>query len=222
MEDAALEAVSKYTEFNVLSLLTFSLSFFRKPIAKVGTVTLQGVLLLTCLFVVYETVRIRMRRLRSTRRPSTSLSKSVSVGHTLFNHERFALHSRIQNFKYLYHNVKIGTVARVMKEESADEDRHIPQKLFQFVLDPNKGADKYEHFLQTLLEYCKELFRLENKQQVLEQEARLRRLPVPQVLPSEKKKLNEKATKMANAYSWIIFLNASLSEHAFRTNKSFI
>ena len=57
---------------------------------------------------------------------------------------------------------------------------------------------------------------------MLEQEAKLRRLPVPQVLPSEKKKLNEKATKMANAYSWIIFLNASLSEHAFRTNKSFI
>jgi len=45
-----------------------------------------------------------------------------------------------------------------MKGEQADEDRHIPKKLFNFVKHP-----KYEHFLQTLLEYCKELFRLENK-----------------------------------------------------------
>ena len=104
-----------------------------------------------------------------------------------------------------------------MIKEQPDEDRHIPQRLFKFVENP-----KYEAFLQTLLEYCKELFRLENKQQVLEQEARQRGLPVPQVLPSEKKKLNEKATKMANAYSWIIFLNASLSEQAFKDNKSFI
>ena len=50
-----------------------------------------------------------------------------------------------------------------MKDESADEDRHIPMKLFSFV-----KHEKYEYFLQTLLEYCKELFRLENKQQVLE------------------------------------------------------
>ena len=104
-----------------------------------------------------------------------------------------------------------------MREESADDDRHIPETLFQFVNHP-----KYRGFLQTLLEYCKELFRLENKQQVLEQEARQRGLPVPQVLPSEKKKLNEKATKMANAYSWIIFLKASLSKSAFKKNKSFI
>ena len=46
-----------------------------------------------------------------------------------------------------------------MEEESTDEDRYIPKKLYLFVKDP-----KYEHFLQTLLEYCKELFRLENKQ----------------------------------------------------------
>ena len=46
-----------------------------------------------------------------------------------------------------------------MKEESNDEDRYIPKKLYEFVKQP-----KYESFLQTLLEYCKELFRLENKQ----------------------------------------------------------
>lgn len=108
-----------------------------------------------------------------------------------------------------------------MKDEQADEDRHIPPKLFKFVTHEDT-AHKYEAFLQTLLEYCKELFRLENKQKVLEEEARQRGLPVPQVLPSEKKKLNEKATKMANSYSWIIYLNASLSKAAFENNKSYI
>lgn len=49
-------------------------------------------------------------------------------------------------------------VEKNLREESADEERHIPQKLYTFVFDP-----KYENFLQTLLEYCKELFRLENK-----------------------------------------------------------
>ena len=98
MEDAALEAVSKYTEFNVLSVLTFSLSFHRKSIAKVGAVIQPGVLFQTCLSFVYETVRMQMRRQRSTRRPSTSLSKSVSFN--LSAAERFALLSRIQNFKY--------------------------------------------------------------------------------------------------------------------------
>ena len=122
MEDAALEAVSKlFATFNVLSPLTFSFSFFRKPVAKVGGVTFQGILLLTCLFVVYETVRIRMRRQRSTRRPSTSPSKSVSEIIVCAGAERRTFRtsiSRIQNFKYLYHELKIGTVARVMKEES--------------------------------------------------------------------------------------------------------
>lgn len=49
-----------------------------------------------------------------------------------------------------------------MKDEQADEDRHIPPKLFKFVTHEDT-AHKYEAFLQTLLEYCKELFRLENK-----------------------------------------------------------
>lgn len=70
------------------------------------------------------------------------------------------------------------------------------------------------------------MFRLENKQQVLEQEAKARNLPVPKVLPSEKKKLNEKAKVMANAYSWIVFYNKSISEkqmgqcHSFMQFKS--
>lgn len=104
-----------------------------------------------------------------------------------------------------------------MRQEAQEEDRHIPAKLFSFIQKP-----QYKTFLQTLLEYCKELFRLENKQQVLEQEARQRGLPVPQVLPSEKKKLNEKATKMANAYSWIIYMNKSVSDERIQKLASFL
>ena len=65
-----------------------------------------------------------------------------------------------------------------MSDESADEERHIPKALFKFVQHPKNCKAcaerkvcepiKYQEFLQTLLEYCKELFRLENKQQVLE------------------------------------------------------
>jgi len=35
-------------------------------------------------------------------------------------------------------------------------------------------------------------------------------LPIPQVLPSEKKKLYEKAKKMADKYSWIVFKHRSI------------
>ena len=96
MEDAALEAVSKYTKFNVLTALTLYLTLNRKSIAKVGLMTVHGALFLTCLSFVYETVRMQMRHQRSTRRPSTSLSKSVSFD--LNASERFAL--SLQNSKF--------------------------------------------------------------------------------------------------------------------------
>ena len=63
------------------------------------------------------------------------------------------------------------------------------------------------------MEYCRELFRLENKQQVLEIEAKQRGLAVPQVLPSEKKKLYEKAKRLANMYAWIVFNKRSVPEN---------
>ena len=40
---------------------------------------------------------------------------------------------------------------------------------------------------------------------MLEIEANKTKFDVQPVLPSEKKKLNEKAKIMANAYSWIVF-----------------
>lgn len=80
--------------------------------------------------------------------------------------------------------------------------------------------------MQCLHDYCQELFRLENKQKVLEEEAKARNLDTPSVLPSEKKKLNEKAKLMANAYSWIVFSNKSINDtqmgqcHSFMQFKS--
>ena len=50
----------------------------------------------------------------------------------------------------------------------------IPRGFFDFVY-----GEPYYNFLDSLLEYCRELFRLENKQSVLEVEARQRGLAVP-------------------------------------------
>jgi len=47
---------------------------------------------------------------------------------------------------------------------------------------------------------------------VLEVEAKERGLAVPQVLPSEKKKLNEKAKRLANMYAWIVFNKKSIPD----------
>ena len=58
--------------------------------------------------------------------------------------------------------------------------------------------------------YSKELFRLESKQKTLESEAALRGLPIPQVLPSEKKNLSSKAQSMSDKYSWIVFTHTSI------------
>ena len=104
-----------------------------------------------------------------------------------------------------------------MRNDTKEDERRIPPRLISFINTP-----EYLNFLQCLLEYCKELFRLESKQQDLEAEARQRGLDVPQVLPSEKKKLNEKATKMAYAYSWIIFKNKSITRKQMNNCSSFI
>jgi protein phosphatase 1 regulatory subunit 36 len=96
-----------------------------------------------------------------------------------------------------------------MRHEKEENPSLVPQGLCTFI-----ESDHYHKFLISLLEYCRELFRLENKQKVLEAEAELRKFPVPQVLPSEKKKLNEKAKIMANAYSWIVFYKRSITDKA--------
>ena len=54
-----------------------------------------------------------------------------------------------------------------MEKDRDEEERNVPARLLEFIDKP-----EYYRFLQALLDYCRELFRLENKQQVLEQEAK--------------------------------------------------
>lgn len=90
---------------------------------------------------------------------------------------------------------------RLKKDKEDDQSIIIP-----FDFEAQITSQGYRDFLQAILDYCKELFRLEDKQKSLEVEAKQRGLPVPQVLPSEKRKLQEKAKNMARRYSYIIFL----------------
>ena len=82
------------------------------------------------------------------------------------------------------------------------------------ILIPFLRSSKYQNFLQALLEYFRELFRIENKQQVMEQEVKQRGEKLPAVTASETKKLDEKAKKLANAYSWIVFSKKAITDKA--------
>lgn len=93
----------------------------------------------------------------------------------------------------------------------------VPNGIFTFI-----DSQCFRGFLAALLEYCRELFRLENKQAVLDAEAKQRGFTTPAVLPSEKKKLNEKAKVMANAYSWIVFHKRSISDKAMNECHSYM
>ncbi len=105
----------------------------------------------------------------------------------------------------------------MLKDKKDDPDKKIPPKFGQFV-----KSQEFKDLLESMLDYCRELFRLENKQQVLEQEAKQRGLPIPQVLPSEKKKLYEKAKKMADKYSWIVYNYKSISNDQMDHCSSFM
>lgn len=83
--------------------------------------------------------------------------------------------------------------------------KKIPDGFINFTKDST-----YIDMLQCMLEYMSELFRLENRAEALQREARANGLPTPVVLPSEKKKLHEKAKKVADKYSWIVFRHKSL------------
>lgn len=93
------------------------------------------------------------------------------------------------------------------KDKGDDKTKKIPEGFARYA-----ESAEFKDLLEAMLDYNRELFRLENKQQVLEQEAKARNLPIPQVLPSEKKKLYEKAKKMADKYSWIVFTYKSIGD----------
>lgn len=105
----------------------------------------------------------------------------------------------------------------MLKDKKDDPEKKIPNNFEKFVI-----SEEYKALLECMLDYCRELFRLENKQTVLEQEAKQRGLPIPQVLPSEKKKLHEKAKKMADRYSWIVFHYKSINDEQMEHCHSFM
>ncbi len=51
----------------------------------------------------------------------------------------------------------------MLKDKKDDPEKKIPPKFGHFVKSP-----EYKELLESMLDYCRELFRLENKQQVLE------------------------------------------------------
>ena len=57
---------------------------------------------------------------------------------------------------------------------------------------------------------------------MLELEAKQRGLPVPQVLPSEKKKLSEKAKTMADKYALIVYHHKSIATEQIDHCSSFM
>ena len=54
----------------------------------------------------------------------------------------------------------------------------------------------------------------------MEAEARKRNLPIPKILISEQRKLNEKAKKMADRYSWVVFKYRSIGNKIDANMKS--
>lgn len=97
------------------------------------------------------------------------------------------------------------TKDKIEKERQDDNNKKIPEGFMDFAESP-----QFRELLEAMLDYNKELIRLETKQQVLELEAKQRGLQIPPILPSEKKKLYEKAKKMADKYSWIVFTHKSI------------
>ena len=71
-----------------------------------------------------------------------------------------------------------------------------------------------------MLDYCRELFRLENKQNNLEDEAKERGIAVPMLLKAEKKILAERAEKMSQKYSQLIFQFRTISDQEMESCNS--
>lgn len=59
------------------------------------------------------------------------------------------------------------TLQKMLKDKKDDPDKKIPNNFERFV-----NSEEFKALLEAMLDYCRELFRLENKQTVLEQEAK--------------------------------------------------
>ena len=87
-----------------------------------------------------------------------------------------------------------------MEKEKNERYLIIPKKFSDFVETKQMHA-----FLESILDYFKELFRLQAKQQGIAKEAKQIALPTPPLYLSEKKELLKKAKKMATHYAWILY-----------------
>ena len=63
---------------------------------------------------------------------------------------------------------------KMAKDKNEDKSKKIPEGFQDFA-----RSQMYKDLLEAMLDYNRELFRLENKQQVLEQEAKQRGLSIP-------------------------------------------
>ena len=63
---------------------------------------------------------------------------------------------------------------------------------------------------ESILDYCKYLHKLDKKKKQLENDAKMRSIPVPKVLRSETDKLNWKAKRMGDNYLKLIFTYRSI------------
>ena len=61
---------------------------------------------------------------------------------------------------YMYTEV---TLQKMLKDKKDDPDKKIPNNFEKFV-----NTEEFKALLEAMLDYCRELFRLENKQTVLE------------------------------------------------------
>ena len=66
------------------------------------------------------------------------------------------------------------TIRKMKKDKGDDNTKRLPENFENFA-----ESDQFKELLEAMLDYNRELFRLENKQQVLEQEAKTRNLPIP-------------------------------------------
>lgn len=63
----------------------------------------------------------------------------------------------------LFHGIIEVTLQKMLKDKKDDPDKKIPMNFEKFVTSP-----EFRALLESMLDYCRELFRLENKQTVLE------------------------------------------------------
>ena len=98
-------------------------------------------------------------------------------------------------------------IRSVLETIFKDKEQIEKSNKFKIPINITKVANSsvFKGLLESMLDYCRELFRLENKQNNLESEAKERGIHIPLILKSEKKKLGDLASRMSQKYSQLIF-----------------